>query len=548
LTDIAVAPLQPPPAPQQRWAVPAGGFTLTAAVAALACAIPAAVVLLAAIGALPIPGAAPTSTMSAFATAYFWECVRGTLFMVAVAGVGSTVLGTVTAWLISMCAFPGRGFFGWALVLPLAAPAYVLAYAYAGLTWAGGIVPIGLSGLWGTAFVYTIAFYPYTYLSARAAFTSQSVCALEAGRTLGTKPLALIWTIALPMAWPGIAAGAALATMEIAADYGAAQHFGAQTLSTGVFRAWYARGEPQAALQLAGLLLIGAFVLLTVERTLRGRRGFAGGSSRWRPLPRYQLEKGPALAATVFCALIVGLGAVAPFGWLLDKGLFRPTGDLSALLTPLRNSLLLAFAASLATLPLAAAIAAGARQTTPLARKAGSAALFAAGVGYAAPGAVIALGVLVVFGLLRQAGLVGGMAGGLALALLIWTYAARFAAPGAQPIEAGLSRVATSVGYAARSLGASPLQRFWRVDLPIAAPSVAAATLIVFVEALKELPATLILRPFNFDTLAVKAYQYASDERLAQAAAPCLIIVLAGLIPVIVLSQRLEAGRAGARP
>ncbi len=514
-----------------RWALPAASVA-----AALVCGLPALAVLAASLMGDTHLADAP----------FLWEGVTGTLGLMVVGGGLATVLGALAAWLVSMCAFPGRSLLSWALILPLAAPAYVLSYAYAALTWAGGPIPVNVSGFWGAAFIYALAFYPYVYLAARAAFASQSVCALEAARSLGASPLRMAWQIGVPLAWPGIAAGATLAMMEIAGDYGVAQYFGATTISTGVFRAWFARGEPTLALQMAALLLVGAAALLAAERLLRGRRGFAGASTRWRPLPRYVLSGPMAASAFVFCGLLVTLGAIAPLGWLARMALARPLSDLPLLVEPLRNALLLAGAAALATLPLAAVLAAGARQTTARARAAGQGALLAAGIGYAAPGAVIALGALAAFAAAREAGLVAGLSGGVAIAALIWTYAARFAAPGAQPIEAGFARISRSLGFAARTLGASPLRRFFSLDGPLAAPSVAAAALIVFVEALKELPATLILRPSDFDTLAVRAFAYASDERLAQAAAPALLIVAAGLIPVILLSARIERGRAGA--
>jgi iron(III) transport system permease protein len=298
-------------------------------------------------------------------------------------------------------------------------------------------------------------------------------------------------------------------------------------------------------LQLASLLLTAAVALMALERVLRGRRGFAGGSARWRPLPRYRLTPIAAALAFVFCGSLLLLAVIAPLGWLIRLAALRPLSDLPLLAEPLMNALILAGGAALVTLPLAALLAAAARQSNPLAARFGQAGLFAAGMGYAAPGAVIALGALAAFAAAREAGLVGGLTGATAITALLWTYAARFAAPGAQPMEAGLARVSRSLGFAARTLGAGPARRFFAVDAPIAAPSVLAAALIVFVEALKELPATLILRPFNFDTLAVRAYAYASDERLPQAAAPALLIVLAGLLPVILLSTRIERARAG---
>jgi iron(III) transport system permease protein len=329
--------------------------------------------------------------------------------------------------------------------------------------------------------------------------------------------------------------------MEIAADYGGAQHFGLTTLTTAIFRAWYAHRAPHAAFELAAVLVVAAIVFLIVERRARGRAAFAGGSSRWRPLPRYRLSPLMSTMAFSFCTALMTLGAILPLTWLARLAVLH--AEVDELVSPLVNSLLLASSGAVLTLLLAIAIAVAARRSGA----AGKAALLSAGVGYAAPGAVIALSALSVFGLAREAGWVGGFGAGLAIAALLWTYAARFAAAGVQPIDAGLARLSKGLDASARTLGAGPWRRLLRVDLPIAAPSLAAAALILFVEILKEMPATMLLRPFNFDTLAVKAQAYASDERLLQAAAPSLLIFLAGLAPILILSRGITRARAGQR-
>jgi iron(III) transport system permease protein len=507
------------------------GVAFVAGVATLICAAPAIAVI----------GFALSDVADArFGGALLRDGALGTLALVVVGGGGAIAFGATAAWLVSLCRFAGRGLFEWLLVIPLAAPSYVLSYSYASLTWAGGASPIEVSGFWGLAFIYAVGLYPYVYLAARAAFVSQSSCALEAARTLGAKPLDVFWRVALPLARPGIAAGGALAMMEIAADYGAAQHFGQTTLATAIFRAWYAHGAPQLALQISAVLLIAAIVFLAVERRARGRAVFSGGSTRWRPMPRYQLPTLANAAATLFCAALILFGAALPLAWLARLAVLHP--HVEEIAKPVLNSLALASAGALITLALAAAIAVAARR----AKGVGKASFYAAGMGYAAPGAVIAMGALALFGLAREAGWVGGFGATLAVLALLWAYAARFAAAGVQPIDAGLSRLSKGLDASARTLGAGPWRRFARIDLPIAAPSLAAAALILFVEILKELPATLILRPFNFDTLAVKAYAYASDERLLEAAAPSLLIVLAGLLPIVLLTRGLARARAGA--
>lgn len=509
------------------------GVALVAALATLICAAPALAVLTMALS--------PVRESVDFGGNLMADGAIGTLTLVLAGGGGAIVLGACAAWLVSLCRFPGRGVFEWLLAIPLAAPGYVLAYSYASLTWAGGVSPVRVEGFWGAAFIYAVGLYPYVYLAARAAFTTQSACALEAARTLGASPFKVFSSVALPLARPGIAAGGALALMEIAADYGAAQHFGLTTLSTAIFRAWYAHQNAHAALQISAVLLLAAIVFLLVERRARGRASFAGASARWRPLPRYRLAQLPASAAFVFCAALITLGAILPLAWLARLALLH--ANVEDVVGPFLNSMLLAGVGAVVTLALATAIAVAARRASRF----GKLSLFAAGMGYAAPGAVIALGALALFGLARQAGWIGGLGAGLALTALLWTYAARFAAAGVQPVDAGLARLAKGLDGSARSLGAGPWRRLLRVDLPIAAPSLAAAALILFVEILKELPATLILRPFDFDTLAVKAYAYASDERLLEAAAPALLIFAAGLLPMLILSGAITRARAGLR-
>ncbi|HRE45970.1 MAG TPA: ABC transporter permease subunit, partial [Terricaulis sp.] len=287
------------------WTIDA--VALFAVAAALVCAAPA----IAVVGFALAPGES-----ARFGGPLLRDGVIGTLSLTLAGGAGAIALGAASAWLVSLTRFPGRGLFEWLLVIPLAAPSYVLAYAYSGLTWAGGPIPFPLRGFWGATLVYAIGLYPYVYLAARAAFASQSACALEAARTLGAKPSALFFRVGLPLARPGIVAGGALALMEIAADYGAAEHFGLTTLSTAIFRAWYAHQTAYGALQIAAVLLVAAIAFLVIERRARGRAGFAGGSARWRTLPRYTLSPLASAGAFLFCATLIILGALLPLGWL----------------------------------------------------------------------------------------------------------------------------------------------------------------------------------------------------------------------------------------
>lgn len=505
------------------------GMAAAATLATLVCAGPAIAIILLAL---------TQDETAQFGEALIHDGALGTFTLVLIGGAGAVVFGAAAASLVTLCRFPGRALFEWLLVLPLAAPSYILAYAYSGMTWAGG-APIALRGVWGAAFIYAVGLYPYVYLAMRAALASQSASVLEAARMLGAAPARVYWRVALPLARPGIAAGAALACMEIAADYGAAQHFGLTTLSTAVFRAWYAHGAPGLAMQISAVLLFAATAFLLIERAARGRASYANTVARWRQTPRYRLSLGSGVLASLFCALLVLFGAALPLLWLGRLALLH--ADVQEIAKPFANSMVLAASGALITIALAATVAVAARRASFW----GKTSMLAAGIGYAAPGAVLALGALSLFSLAREAGWLGGLGSGLALAALFWTYAARFSAAGVGPIDAGLARLSKGLDASARTLGAGPWRRFVAVDLPIAAPSLAAAALILFVEILKELPATLILRPFDFDTLAVRAYSYASDERLLQAAAPSLLIFLAGLAPIIFLARSIESGRAG---
>lgn len=457
---------------------------------------------------------------------------------------GLTILGgATTAWLAAMCRFPGRAMLEWALILPLAAPAYVIAYAWSDLSGPASLwSDLGLpqvSGAWGAVFIFSVTLYPYVYLAARAAFVSQSVCALEAARTLGCTPLQAFLRAGLPLARPAIAAGAALAMMEAAADFGAVDHLGAQTLTVGVYRAWFSLGDPGSAARL-GLALMGAALLfILIERQTRAQVGYASVSTRWRDLPRTDLAGWRGFAAAGFCASPIILGFAAPVGWLAYRALTTRQSDPGALVEAgLVTFVLASIAAGIITI-LSLTLAARARSGDRAAR----AALRLSAASYAAPGVVLALGALWAT---QALGVAGGLASTGAVVALLWVYTARFAMTGLGPAEAALERVSRNMGYAARSLGATRFGRLVRIDAPIAAPGILTGLLVAFVEVMKELPATLVLRPFNMDTLAVRAHAFAGDERLAQAGLPAVLIVLFGLIPIFILSRSIAGARAGA--
>ncbi|MEZ5970015.1 MAG: iron ABC transporter permease [Hyphomonas sp.] len=489
-----------------------------------------------------------------------WDHIRRTLMMPYLGGTLGTlamaagfmlVFAVPAAWLVTMYDYPGRPVFEWLLILPLAAPGYVLAYAWGDLMGVGGPLQSALREMtgwaardyWfpsmrsmpGLAFVLASGLYPYVYLTARAGFVSQSVCALEAARSLGASPLRSFWYVALPAARPAIAAGLALAMMEVAADYGAAEYLGVPTLTFGIVRAWKSFGEPAAAARLAMILLVLVVGLVLAERRSRGRAGSQQSSTRWRSVSRTRLRGPAAWSAAAFCLTGFTIGFIMPVGRLVWRAAeahetIAPVGE------ALKNTLILAGSGAVFAFVLALVIALAGRGKGP-----GAAfARLTASSAYAIPGAVLALGALVVLG-----GLGLTLTGIVPVVALAWVYASRFTAAGAEPMVAALDRAPASLGQAAESLGASAWRRAREVDLPIALSGASAGALILFVESLKELPATLMLRPFSWDTLAVRANAYAADERLAAAAVPSLMITLAGLVPVILLSWRLSHARPG---
>lgn len=526
--------------------IPAGTTGAETRALAACAAVAAAVVVLAPLAALAVMAAGAAPSWGHIATTLLGPYLAATLLAVGFGTLGATIIGAGLAWLVAMHRFPGRDIFAWALVLPLAMPGYVAAYAWADLAGPAGPIADALAALLGPdarsfspdikslaglAFIFAATLFPYVYLAARAGFAAQSACALDAARTLGADAGRTALSIAMPLARPAIAAGAALAAMEMAADYGAADHLGVATLGVGVARAWLSFSDLASAARIALILMAAALLLLLLERLLRGADGTAG--RRWRAPRAAPLAVGPGLAAAAACLSALAAGFIIPVAHLAGLGLAEgpPLRDLAG---PLAATVGLGLTGAAAALLVAGLALTGRRSGGWTARVAG----LAPAVGYAAPGAVLALGVL-------SAG-TGGFGGGVlvgagAIGLMAWAYAVRFAQAGLGPLEAGFAKISPAMGPAARTLGASPMRRFIAIEGPLAAPAAAAATLIAFVEVLKELPATKLLRPFGFDTLAVRAHAYASDERLAAAAWPALLIVAAGLIPTILLSRRLNA-------
>jgi iron(III) transport system permease protein len=487
------------------------------------------------------------------------EYLRATALLAAGTLAGVIIVGVACAWLVATCEFPGRRFFEWALLLPLAVPAYVLAYAYTDLLQFSGPLQSAMRAatgwgpadfrlpeirsLGGAALMFSAALYPYVYLLARVAFIEQSASLLDAGRTLGLSPWSSFARVSLPLARPAIAAGAALALMETLADFGTVSYFGVQTFTTGIFRAWLSLGEPASAAKLSVLLLAFVGIALGLERWLRGRARFEQAASLV-VRKRWTLRGAKAAGAFIACAVPITLGFVLPAAHLAQlsvRGADAWGGRFGQLVA---NTTLLATLTAIIAVGAALLLGYGAR----ISRSAVPAAVNRlAALGYAIPGAVIAIGVLIpatrLDHWLANAMQAGGFDVGLVLtgsvAALVYAYLIRFLAIALQTVETGLARITPHMEDASRSLGLGPGETLARVHVPMMRSSLVTAALLVFVDVMKELPATFVMRPFNFDTLAVQAYHFASDERLPEAAAASLAIVAVGLLPLIIASQRL---------
>ncbi|MEM6693369.1 MAG: iron ABC transporter permease [Pseudomonadota bacterium] len=521
---------------------------------AAACLLPMlAVAVAAAMGTLDI--------VAQLANTVLWRYTYTTLILVVLVGLGSAMIGTGAAWLVTMTRFPGVRVLEIALALPLAFPAYVLAYAYTDLLDHPGAVQTSLRAItgWGArdywfpeirsvggaALMLTLVLYPYVYLLVRAAFLQQSGTAYLAARALGQSAWGAFWRVSLPVARPAIAGGALLAIMETIADFGTVSFFGVQTFATGIYVSWIGVGDRAAAAQLALCLLLFALLLAMLERSQRGEARHHNTGKRFETVPEITLHGRAAWLATGLCAVPVLLGFVLPVGLLIELGIGSEQ-DLTSrrYVGFIQNSLTLAGTACLVTGAAAITLALYHRLAQS---RLSSTATYIARIGYAVPGGVIAVGLMVPFARLDNAidafsearfGIDTGLLFTGSIWVLVIAYMVRFLAAALNTYDSGLAVVHPNMDAVARTLGAAPVTMLRRVHLPILTPSLLTALLIVFVDVMKELPATLIMRPFNYDTLAVQAHRLASDERLEGAAVPSLVIVAVGLLPVILICRQ----------
>jgi iron(III) transport system permease protein len=496
--------------------------------------------------------------------------LRRTLGLMAGVGLLSLLIGTGTAWLVTMYRFPGRRVFEWLLLLPLAVPTYIIAYSYLELLDYSGIVQSGLRELFGwhdarsywfpdirslggAIFVMSAVLYPYVYITARASFVAQSVCVLEVSRTLGRNASQTFWQVALPLARPALAAGVALALMETLNDIGAVEFFGVRTLTVAVYDTWLDRNSLAGAAQIASVMLLFVFALLLLELALRAKRRFHHTTGKYRDLPEDTLAGWRGLLATLACALPVLVGFVLPGSVLVHDAIAHVAAGLAPeFWEAALNSFLLAASAAILAVGFAVVLAYARRQTRS---KLIQVASTLPAISYAVPGTVLAIGLLIplagldngIDGLMRS---LFGLSTGLLLSgtafAVVLAYTIRFLAASLGAVEAGLSKISRNIDAAARTLGASVSEMLFKVHLPMLRPALGAAALLVFVDSMKELPATLLLRPFNFDTLATQVFTLVSLYRYEEAGLSALTIVLVSLAPVLLLHGIIAGSRPGA--
>lgn len=479
-----------------------------------------------------------------------------TLTLVLGVGTGVTLIGVSLAWLTSLCEFPGRRWLDWALMLPFAIPAYVLAFVFVGLLDFAGPVQSLLrewfgSGLrlprvrstGGVIIVLVLVFYPYVYLLARTAFLAQGKGLMEAARMLGQSPWQAFWRVALPVARPAIGAGVTLALMETLADFGAVAVFNFDTFTTAIYKTWYGFFSLSSAAQLASLLLLAVMLVVYGERRARGQDHAASERPRGQAL--YRLHGLKAWMASGWCALVFACAFVVPMVqlvvWCWQRGRFDLDERYRELIL---HTLYLGAMAALITVAVALLLAFARRQAPTPGIRAGVA---LANLGYALPGSVLAVSLMLAFSFLDRELVVplsswlGGAGRPLLLgsvAALLVAYLVRFIAVAYGPLESSLARIRPSLPQAARSLGVGGPRLFFKVYLPLLLPGTLSAALLVFVDTLKEMPATLLMRPFGWDTLAVRVFEMTSEGEWARASLPALTLVLVGLLPVIGLIRR----------
>jgi len=497
------------------------------------------------------------------------DYIKTTLTLMLGVGLGTIVLGVGSGWLVTMCRFPGKRIFEWALLLPMAMPAYVIAYVYTDILEYAGPIQNTLRDIFewqtkrdywfpeirsvgGATAMLTLVLYPYVYMLSRAAFLEQSVCVLEASRVLGRGPWRSFFSVALPLARPAIVIGVSLVLMETLNDFGTVDFFAVNTFTLGIFDVWMNMNNVAGAAKLATLLLAFVMVLVLAERFARRKQRFHNTNSKYNDLPGYRLTGNKAFLATSGCLAIIFLGFILPCAVLVSLAIshFDDAAN-EVVFDHAVNSVMLSSLTAFLAVVIAIFMAYGVRIRGG---KILSSMARLASMGYAVPGSVLAVGVMYVLGNVDNSidaamrdtfGISTGLLFSGTIAAVTFGYLVRFLALSFGTVEASLAKVTPSMDGASRSLGHGPFSTMRKIHVPLIRSSVLTASMLVFVDCMKELPLTTILRPFNFETLATFVHQYASDEQLGEASLAALGIVGFGIIPVIVLSFAIARSRPG---
>ena len=476
--------------------------------------------------------------------------IFGSFILVFGTALVATIIGVSCAWLVACCEFPGRRFFEWALILPLAIPTYIAAYAYFDLIellnpfliWIRLVIgPRAMSNL-NDVLVYTVTIivlafvlYPYVYLLARASFSRQSSQLVQAAQTLGHYPISIFRRIALPMARPAIFAGTSLVVMETLNDYGAVKHFGIPTFTTGIFRSWLGMGDMPGALRLAAFLMIFILLLLVFEKVLRGNAKFHENISQARPFQRYILERMKIQLAIVCCLLPIVVGFIIPITRLGFWASFWVGKNFEiSFIKVISNSLGLAIASSFLAVLISILLVFSARYYQSFSVHSTNRLAI---LGYSVPGAIIAMGMLLFAGQINN--LTGLILTG-SISVLIFAYVIRFLAVAWQPIDSVMEKTCDQLNSASRSLGSSALRSLIKINLPLLKKALLVAGLLVFIDTIKELPLTLILRPFNFETLATLTFDLTNQAQIPKSSVPALCIVFVTIAPILWLNRKME--------
>jgi iron(III) transport system permease protein len=496
------------------------------------------------------------------------DYILNSLILMIGVSIGVLVIGVSCAWLVTMCDFVGDSIFEWLLLMPLAAPAYILAYSYTSMleyfgpvqTWLRSVFGWesideywfpSIRNIGGAIVLLVLVLYPYVYLLARVAFLEQSTCTMEASRSLGYNPWQSFLKVALPLARPSIVAGLALALMETLNDFGTVQYFGVSTFTTGIYRTWFGMGERVAAAQLASFLMVFVLILIFLELRSRANARYYQTNSVNQQIPRFHLKGWRKIIAFSTCTIPVLLGFVIPTIYLLDltiRNREETLNDTFWVLT--QNSLIVAVISAIVAIIIGLFMAYGQRLIPHTIL---NISVRVASMGYAIPGSVIAVGIMIPLGIFDNTldewmfnnfNISTGLLLSGTIIALVYAYLVRFLAVSFNTIESSLAKIKPNLDDASRSLGYGAFSTLFKIHLPLLGGGLLTALMLVFVDVMKELPATLVMRPFNFDTLAVRVYQYASDERLTEASAPALAIILVGIIPVIFLSYRIAQSRS----